>query len=547
MNGRKERRELELKLEMPSPDAEQNVIDLLASRGYRLAKLKPVLNEDLYLDTFEWTLLGNKRSLRLRSADGGKEYTLKSIGTIEAGVADREEMEIAVSKPLRAPTDIPVKKLRTKITDIIWPRKLIEQLLIRTERQRYHLTCPDGSLIELAFDVSSFSARGLNKRRKTARLYEFEAELASGAPRSLEELGAVLRGTFELTPSRVSKLERAIEALKIDIPSKKPPPELRVRLDDRFDAAVAKILRFQLQRFDTYLQGVQLDIDTEFVHQARVATRRMRSALQLFKGALPQKTVDLLRAELGWLGAVFGEVRDLDVLLLNLPKFTNDIETPNKRHRGTLERWIETHRIEPLENLKQSLRSVRFTKFRTRIQRFIDKPLAQRPTAPLALVPVRRIAPEIVTKKYDAVIARGRKVTAKPKLGNFHKLRIQVKKLRYACEFMDPAYRGDLKAFIKKTVRIQDCLGEMQDTVFTRSFIDFILGEWKNQVVAPGMLFMLGEIYQHQGEIARLRQAEFGDIWREFDTEAINDELQSILNPPAPQQSGEEADRPAHP
>ena len=117
----------------------------------------------------------------------------------------------------------------------------------------------------------------------------------------------------------------------------------------------------------------------------------------------------------------------------------------------------------------------------------------------------------------------------KPKLKNFHKLRIQNKKLRYACEFVSSAYGKSLQPFIKKTEQIQDCLGELQDTVFTRDFVGRILADWKGRAVDPGLLFLLGEIYQHQGEIARERQTAFIDIWRDFDRREIDRELRAIL------------------
>ena len=63
-----------------------------------------------------------------------------------------------------------------------------------------------------------------------------------------------------------------------------------------------------------------------------------------------------------------------------------------------------------------------------------------------------------------------------------------MKKLRYASEFMATAYEGTLDAFIERTVEIQDCLGELQDTVFTRKFIEGLLEDWKGKLVDPGPL-----------------------------------------------------------
>jgi len=143
--------------------------------------------------------------------------------------------------------------------------------------------------------------------------------------------------------------------------------------------------------------------------------------------------------------------------------------------------------------------------------------------------PLREVAPLLISEKFDAVIEQGRAVLAKPKLKQFHRLRIQMKRLRYACEFMGPAYDGALDPFIERTVEIQDCLGELQDTVFTREFVDSLRADWKGKLVDPDLLFILGEIYQLQAEIARERRSQFGGIWERFSSEETLTALRGIL------------------
>src|SRR5512147_2052637 len=112
----------------------------------------------------------------------------------------------------------------------------------------------------------------------------------------------------------------------------------------------------------------------------------------------------------------------------------------------------------------------------------------------------------MIIEKFDAVVEQGRTLLADSKLKQYHLLRIQMKRLRYAGEFMASAYEGALDGMIERMVEIQDCLGELQDTVFTRKFIDGLLEDWKGKLVDPDLLFILGEIYQLQSEIARGRK-----------------------------------------
>ena len=529
MTAKPKTHEMELKLTLDDPEDTERIVTSLASLGYETASGPVIHNEDLYLDTFEWTLLKKGLALRFRRVDGRQFYTVKSVGTMKDGLADRFELEIPVRREVQDPTIVPVTKVRSRVDPVIWPRKLIEQVMVRTERRKYRLTRGRDVRIELAFDSTRFQARGLNVKRTAPRLYEMEAELVKGGAEELAGISRHVTERFACRPSAKSKLETAMDRLKIAVPSKKPPKKLAVRRDDRFDLAVRKILAFQFQRFDEHLRGVQLDIDTEFVHQARVATRRMRSALRLFRGALPEKTAEHFRAELGWIASLFGEVRDLDVFLLKLPDVFAKIESSSTRQQQSLERWVVEHRAGSLDTLEAALDSNRFRAFSSRLRKFLGTPLPKRPLAPLALKTVGETAPGIILEKHGAVIKQGRKVIRKPKLKNFHKPRIQMKRLRYACEFVAPAYGESLQPFIDRTVDIQDCLGDLQDTVFTKAFIERIMADWKGMAVNPSMLFSLGEIYQLQGEIARAKQVAFAELWRDFDRREVDDELRAIL------------------
>ena len=141
--------EIELKLILPGNQAEELIIDFLRQNNYSIEKISPLKNIDIYMDTSDWSLLKNKLSLRYRLSNGKAMYTMKSVGAIEDGIAKRMENEITLDKPPHAPTEIPVKRLRKQVNEIIYPRKLLEQILIRTNRRRYLAVSPEGTKFEL--------------------------------------------------------------------------------------------------------------------------------------------------------------------------------------------------------------------------------------------------------------------------------------------------------------------------------------------------------------------------------------------------------------
>ena len=104
-------------------------------------------------------------------------------------------------------------------------------------------------------------------------------------------MAALLADKFHFKPATKSKLATAMESLKIEPIVKKMPEDLKIRLDERLDLALKKILKTEFMWMGAQRFGAMTDRDPDFVHQARVATRRMRSALIMFHDALPEQTV----------------------------------------------------------------------------------------------------------------------------------------------------------------------------------------------------------------------------------------------------------------
>ena len=521
--------EIELKLILPGTQAEAAVVDCLRQHKYCVDKISPLKNIDIYMDTTDWALLKNKLSLRYRLSNNTAIYTMKSVEAIEDGIAKRMETEIVLKKPVHPPTDIPIKVLRKQVNEVIYPRKIMEQILIRTNRRRYLVKSPEGAKFELSFDTSSFSADALFKPKRASQLHQLEAEIMEGSEEALESMATLLSNTFHYPKATKTKLEIAIEQLKVEPLIKKVPENLRVTLDDRLDASLKKILAVEFRWFQAQLPGTISDRDPEFVHQARVATRRMRSVLILFHNALPEATAIYFEDRLKWLGSLFGEVRDLDVFIINLTGYKKMIESFPKDKRKALESLVIKQRRIPLKALGEALKSRRFKNFENRMTKFLAEPCINCQDLPTAMKPIREVAPPAITQKFESVIEQSKKTLANPKLNEFHALRIQMKRLRYTFEFLAPPYGGTFDDVINRTVEIQDCLGELQDTVFNQKLINNILKDWQGKLVDADLIFMLGEIYQYQGDIARERQKTFKQLWEHFCAEQTTDLLKQIF------------------
>ena len=508
------------------------ILDCLRKNNYAIEKVNPVTNIDVYLDTSDWALAKNKLSLRYRLSNDEAFYTIKSAGTIENGLAKRSETEIRIEKPVRDPTKIPVDQIRDQVNDIIYPRKLMEQSLIRTYRRRYLAGSPDGARFELAFDTSNFSADQIFNPRRAESLHEFEAELVSGPVAALESLASLLSKTFGYVPSTGSKLQSAISRLGIEPIVKKVPDDLKVRLEDRIDVALIKILTVEFRWLQEQFQGAIADTDPEFVHQARVAIRRMRSVLSLFPDALPADTVTFFEDSLKWLGSRFGKVRDLDVFTINLTLYKDKIENFPDTRRKSLEKLVAKHRRVPLNSLVEALKSERCQAFEQRMGGFLGDACKDCPELPMGRKTIKEIAQRAVTEKFEIVAAQGKKTLADPALTEFHCLRIFMKRLRYTLEFLAPPFGGAFDDLIRRTVGIQDNLGQLQDTVFTRQLILKMIKGSTGGNINPSLVFILGEIYQYQDETARECQKTFNGKWDNFSPEKTRAILRRVFEGP---------------
>jgi CHAD domain-containing protein len=191
------------------------------------------------------------------------------------------------------------------------------------------------------------------------------------------------------------------------------------------------------------------------IHQTRVALRRMRAALGLFRsavaGPIEQRLLRALWAEAKWLAGECGPARDLHVFL------TETLENPPPEVKRIANRLARTH----LERARAALSGARFTAFEAQVAAFVE-------AAPTGMGRLDSFGREMLDRRHAKVERRGRKLAS---LGGerLHRLRIAIKKLRYAAAFLKPAFdtrffdSGAAKAYIEATVRLQGALGALND------------------------------------------------------------------------------------
>jgi len=242
-----------------------------------------------------------------------------------------------------------------------------------------------------------------------------------------------------------------------------------VEPNERSDMAVRRILEQLLDTLRANVNGVLEDLDTEPLHDLRVATRRTRSALTTIKSVLPEAAVDEFAPAFKWLGAVTGPCRDLDVHLIEIEGFRLRLGISDGS-LGPLLRLLVQLRTDEHHRVCEALRSERFRRLIDGWDDLLHSDAAVEPEPRNARRPIIDLGGKRIHKAYRRLVKRGAKLADDAPEKAFHRLRIDAKKLRYLLEFFADLYPEEtVRLLVKDLKRLQDILGGFNDMTVQRA------------------------------------------------------------------------------
>ena len=263
---------------------------------------------------------------------------------------------------------------------------LVPVARLRTDRRRWELRDDTGAaLLEIADDEVSVmvSGPGGRGRRLAARFRELEVEVVGGDAAVLAAVVASLRAAGAGEPDPTPKVVRALGPRAVE------PPDVVVHpITSRSTAAdvIRAAIAASVSRLLRYDPGVRLGDDPEDVHQARVATRRLRSDLRTFQPLLDEAWTRALRAELGWIAQLLGAVRDADVLLERLHAQAKRLPKTDGEATDTLLERLRRDQRAATEELHAAMDSERYIALLDRLVAAADRPcfagVTSAPTTP---------------------------------------------------------------------------------------------------------------------------------------------------------------------
>jgi CHAD domain-containing protein len=263
-------------------------------------------------------------------------------------------------------------------------------------------------------------------------------------------------------------------------------------------------LRTSVRRLVEHEDGVRAGGDPEDVHQARVATRRLRSDLRTFGDFLDVGWAGELRAELKWLGDELGPVRDIEVMIQRLRRDTIAIPDEN---RHAAERVIELLVADwhaARRHMLAQLAGPRYAQLRDRLVVASEHPRI----TPWAYLRAEQALPPIVRSPWRRLKEAVEALPDSPPDDALHEVRIHAKRARYAAEATISVFGKPAQRYAKAMTAVQVVLGDHQDAVVARAWISKTASE-----VTAGEAFAAGMLAEHEAEAARDARAAFPGIW----------------------------------
>ncbi len=456
--------------------------------GYRFGPVGRKEVVDTYLDTPDHRLLRTGYQLRARIVDGEWRATFKTrdVGS-DVGIYRRLEIEEALGEQ-----EIPAKvsDLPAAIVDamagIVGKQQPLVMLcaLEQTRQVRTVMSTTRGHKRAEAASLATLSLDEIRIRQYAggailARAYEIEVELTPGIDvAELQVLADRFMGAYELTPSKESKLERALTILSRH-PADSPESWQGLRTEMHMGEACRMIWHEQFMKVLLAEAGVRYSDDPEYVHSARVAIRRARAAARIYQGYFKPKAIRRHLQRLRKTARLLGAVRDMDVAIARLERYQQKTRRRNKTDlQETLNAW-RSRRATAFTALIQWLDSAKYARFVTDFLAFCRTPgagivdMQPQPGEEVTPFQVRHVAPAMLVANFERV--RAYQVwfelpDAVP-VETLHRLRIECKYLRYNLEFMAGLLGPESVGVIDLLRQLQDDLGDLNDAVVSQHLL----------------------------------------------------------------------------
>jgi len=469
----------------------------------RPAPVRRRVLESVYYDTADRRLRAARAALRLRRDGHRWLICFKRDAAPASGLAQRHEWEVKVARRALAVDALPLAEIRATAGIDLRPLapRLAPVFSTRFTRRSSEAVLAGGTRLELCVDRGSIAAG-----RRRAPIQELELELVAGDLAGMLDFAERLVEPLRLELEPLSKAERGyrLAARERAAPVKWRCPPLTK--GGSVEEAMCAVLEACLAHVEANLDGVAHAADPEYLHQLRVGMRRMRSALRVFEGLGPRDVFRAPAAGLREFMPELGAARDWDVFCARLGEVAR-AEGTDAPQPARLLRSARTRRAAARKAARALAGSPRMQRFLLGIMRWMHE-ARWRANPTIEPKPVRsltRYAEHALARQERRVLRLGAKADWTD-ASQRHRLRIRVKRLRYACEPFAALYgQARARRYLERLESLQDILGELNDIAVGRR----LLAELRSGRGDPEAEFMRGWFAAREGHLV----AQLGGAW----------------------------------
>ena len=312
-------------------------------------------------------------------------------------------------------------------------------------------------------------------------------------------------------------------------------------VDESYQLLAARYLRRQTKQLVSQFDGIRQSVDIEFVHRGRVASRRLRTALQMFADLVGADQAKRWRKQIRRLTDSLSQPRDRDVQIEFLTGLLSDLDEPDSypgivmvlaRLEGQRQRLqpAVVAALDRFESAGTAKAVLAITKSR----------LSHLEKGSLALSSPHLLArtEALVGDRLKAFLAHQASLHDPTDGTCHHRMRIAAKRLRYTLEICGPAQEGRLDPFIDAVKKLQSILGDMHDCDVWNAYLDKVLNRQRKKTLAyfghlaPLKRLQIGvdHLRQRSAEAHELLFCDLSRYWNVLEEEKTWEELARTIS-----------------
>ncbi len=480
------------------------------------------------LDSFDWRVWNAGAVLEHDStpADGWLVWRRRATGARPALVVGRQQTAMTPSTV----ADLAPGAVARLLAPVLEMRALLPRAVLIIERERFSLRDDEDKTVARAW---------VEHVVLTGPAADDDADLGwrvvvTGV-RGHDDALVLLVARLEDAPGVVAELDD-VDRVLFEAAGARPgeySSKLRVAIEPQLPTlqAFTSICSTLLDVVEGNEFGVREDIDSEFLHDFRVALRRTRTMVSQARGVLPDAARAFYGDEFRWLAGETSELRDLDVHLLGFDDLAGRLPVEHRADLAPLRDLLVDLQRTAHARLVAVLDSPRYRELIGAWRAFLDAPEGGQD----ASTAVGSTAGKRIWTAYRGVVTHGRRIGEDSPAEALHDLRKRAKKLRYLLEAFRSLYpKGSMKALEAELKALQDNLGTFQDCDVQIAGLRRFAALLDERPVATGPAVLAMGLLMNQ--LARRQQqarTEFHDRFVRFDRRRNRQRFRRLFEPVA--------------